>query len=259
MSWRHNMLRPLHKQVVAVAKKSALEQQLEQLDQLKKRGALTDAEYESRRQAIIVSAPITAQVQPKSGAGGIFKFGFFGCLGVIGAFVALIVVIAIIAAAGSSGSDDGDTPAQPGETGTNKGDVHVAFAANSSGEIAPDGNKEKRTKVTILQSSDIASNNQFLKPNAGMKWYGIEVVVENTGTKEVSSLDWKLRDSKDGEHDREIVVGGVGKDLDGVFNLTPGGKTQGWIYFEIPVDATPKWLRADPNVFLKNDLYFDVK
>ncbi len=242
-----------------MAKKSALEQQLEQLDQLKKRGTLTDAEYESRRQAIITSAPMAAQVQAKSGAGGIFKFGFFGCLGVIGALVGLVVVIAIVASAAGGGDEDDAAAAQPGQVGTNKGDVHVPFAAKSSGEIAPDGNKERRTKVTILQTSDVTSDNPFLKPNAGMKWFGIEVVVENTGTKEVTSLDWKLRDSQDGEHDREFFTGGSGKDLEGLFNLTPGGKTQGWIYFEIPVDATAKWLRADPNPFLKNDLYFDVQ
>ena len=31
-----------------------------------------------------------------------------------------------------------------------------------------------------------------------MKWWGVEVVVENVGTSEVSAMSWKLRDTADG-------------------------------------------------------------
>jgi hypothetical protein len=84
----------------------------------------------------------------------------------------------------------------------------------------------------------------------------MEVEVENVGTSEVSTPSWKLRDANDGEHDRAFVVS-AGESLDPLFNLTPGGKTRGWVYFEVPTGVAVKWVRADPNIFVENDLYFD--
>jgi hypothetical protein len=243
-----------------MAKKTELETQLDQLEKLRTKGTLTDEEYQARRQAIVASTSATIRVKEGgSGARGIFKWGFFGCMGMMAAIIAVIVVIAI--AVSAAGSDEKDaSAAKPGQVGTNKGDVHVPFAANASGEIAPDGNGNKKIKVTILQTADnIVSKNEFSNPAAGMKWWGVEVVVEDAGTAEVTSPDWKLRDTKDGEHDEAFVVDGPGPSLDPIFTLTPGGKKQGWVYFEIPADVGPKWLRADPNMFLKNDLYFDAQ
>lgn len=238
-----------------MAKKRSLEDQLKELDRLRERGVLTDAEHEARRAAVL-STPDVAVKDSGSSAKGFFKFGFFGCLGVFGAIVALVVVIALIAAA--SGGDDDDPGSQAGVVGTNRGDVHVPLAAGSAGEIAPDGNKERRTRVTILQVADnVESTNPFLQPAEGKKWWGIEVEVENVGTKEVTSLDWKLRDSEDFEHDRAIATGAAGEELEFFYNLTPGARQRGWVYFEIGADVTAKWVRADPNPFLKNDLYFD--
>src|SRR5690606_36846837 len=84
----------------ALAKKTVLEQQLQQLDRLRERGTLTDAEYEARRRAIIASAPSLVSVKEGgSGAGGIFKWGFFGCLGIVAAFFGVLIVLGIIIAA----------------------------------------------------------------------------------------------------------------------------------------------------------------
>ncbi|MCZ2108540.1 MAG: DUF4352 domain-containing protein, partial [Dehalococcoidia bacterium] len=235
-----------------MAKKSDTERRLEEASNLHARGVISDEEYATRRAAII--AADNPAVSVKSGGRGVFKGGFFGCLGVIAAIVAVVVVLMIIVAIGT-GSDDDSKGASPGQAGTNKGDVHVVFAANASGVIAPEGNGNKRSKVTILQSEDaVKSTNEFVQPPAGKKWWGVRVEVENVGTAEVSSLEWKLRDSKDAEHDQALVVT-AGDRLDVLYTLTPGGKKQGWIYFEIDADATPKWLRADPNPFLKNVLY----
>lgn len=238
--------------------KSTLEKQLEELEKLRQRGVLTDEEYAQRR-AAVMSQPEMQVVQGGSGIGKFFKWG---CLSILGIF-AMIFVLGIIAAAGSGDDDEpnpnADRANTPGAVGTNPGDVHAPLAANSTGEVAlGDDDDDDRIRVTILQISDnVQSSNQFAQPAAGKKWWGVEVVVENVGTTEVTSPTWKLRDSQDGEHDTAFVVG-AGEPLDVLFNLTPGGKTQGWVYFEIPADASPKWLRADPNIFLRNDLYFDA-
>lgn len=238
--------------------KSNLEKQLNDLEKLRQRGVLTDEEHAQRR-AALMSQPDMQVVQ--QGGSGIGKFFKRGCLSILGLF-GVLVILGLVAAAGSGDDDEpnpnADRANTPGAVGTNPGDVHVRLAANSSGEVALSDDDDDKIRVTILQIADnVQSSNQFAEPAAGKKWWGVEVVVENVGTTEVTSPTWKLRDSQDGEHDRAFVVG-AGESLDALFDLTPGGKTQGWVYFEIPADASPKWLRADPNIFLKNDLYFDA-
>lgn len=225
-----------------MAKPSNIERQLKELDKLQKKGILTEDEYASRRVAIMAdtSEPDRAK------RGGAFRWGFMGCLGIMGAIVAVVAVIVVIAAISSGGDSSGVA------------DVHVTLAGGSSGAIAAEGNGGKKSKVTILDVKDPAtSTNQFEQPAAGKKYVAVNVEVENVGTHEVTSLDWKLRDSKDQEHDEEFASG-MGQALEPFYNLTPGGKTQGWIVFEIDSDAVIKWVRADPNPFLKNDLYFDA-
>jgi len=239
--------------------KSPTEKLLQELDQLKARGRITDEEYAARRQAIISGQ---VQLPAEKSGGSFFKKVGIGC----GALLGILIVIVIIAAAaggGSDSSDTGGTSASSGTpaAGTSKGDVRVPLAPGSSGEIAPDGNPEKRSRVTIVQIKDpVVSTNQFSRPKAGMRWIGIEVIHENIGTKEVGSFDWKLRDTNDNEHEQDVVGPVVDlPDLDPIYSdLTPGGKKQGWIYFQVPEGAGIKWLRADPNPFLKNDLYFEA-
>lgn len=222
-----------------MARSSNIERRLKELDKLKQKGVVNDEEYASRRVAIMndTSEPDHAK------RGGPLKWGFFGCLGIIGAIVGVIVVIVSVSAGGSSG--DGGK------------DVHVALAKGSSGVIVPEGGRT-HLKVTVLDTADGAkSDNQFEQPPAGKKYIAFDMEVENVGQHEANWTSWKLRDSKDQEHD-DNIVSGVGQPFDSLFNLTPGGKTQGWVVFTVDSDATAKWLRADPDPIGSGDLYFDA-
>lgn len=225
-----------------MANESQLEAQLRELEGLKSSGVITEEEYQARREALL--AVPAAPGERRSGCLGIFKWGFFGCLGAIAAVAVVFVVIAIIIAAAAGGDDD------------DGGDVHVTLAPGASGEIAPQGNGQRRSQVTILEIADPAdSGNAFLVPDVGNRFWAALIEVENVGTRQVTSLDWTLR--ADGfEYDWTI-----GGDIDVLLysDLTPGSKRQGWVFFEIPQDAAVDWLRADPNPFLANDLYFDAE
>ncbi|MCC7087826.1 MAG: DUF4352 domain-containing protein [Chloroflexi bacterium] len=229
--------------------KSPTEKLLDELDRLAAKGRISPEEYEARRNAIIagnVAAP------PEKKGGGLFKWGFLGCLGILAA-IGIFFVILIVAIGAALNDATDDTP----DSG---GDVRVSLAIGASGAIAPEGNGSKKSKVTILQVVDnVPSTNQFIQPAAGKKWIGLEVEVENVGTAQVTSLDWTLRDTTDQEHERTPWTGAEGSAIDIVYHdLTPGGKKRGWIYFEVDQAAGIKWLRADPNPFLANDLYFDA-
>lgn len=144
------------------------------------------------------------------------------------------------------------------QAGTNKGDVHVTLANGATGDIFPERNENKRLRVTLVQFVDNApSANQFTKPAAGKKFVAFEFLIENVGTAETAGLDWKLRDTGDFETGQSFTAGVGGPALPSTV-LTPGGKVTGWVVFEIGQSTGVKWLRADPNPFLKNDLYFDA-
>lgn len=229
--------------------KSATEKLLDELDKLAAKGRISPEEYEARRGAII-AGNVAAPAEKKGG--GLFKWGFLGCLGILAA-IGLFFVILIVAISAALNDAADDTP----DSG---GDVRVALASGASGVISPEGNGSKQSKVTILQVVDnVPSANQFIQPAAGKKWIGFEVEVENVGTAQVTSLDWTLRDTTDQEHERTPWTGAEGAVIDIAYHdLTPGGKKRGWLYFEVDAAAGIKWLRADPNPFLANDLYFDA-
>lgn len=244
----------------SVANASEIEKQLEQVDHLFANGKISDGEHRTARAAILAgTATANSPLRGGSRTRTLFKWGAFGCLGIVGAVLASLIAIALIVALAKSGDDDDSASAQPGQVGTNKGDVHVGLAVNASATIAPEGEPNRTIRVTIVEiAGNVTSSNGLVKPPSGMKWWGMEVLVENVGTAEVPSPVWKLRDTTDFEHERTTVAGAE-KSLDVLYNLTPGGKAQGWVYFEVPVDASPKWIRVDPNGLRKNDLYFDVK
>ena len=232
-------------------KKTDTERLLDDLDRLNASGRITPEEYNARRSAIL-SGAVAARAE-KSRGGGIFKWGMLGCVGIFAA-IGLFVIVLIVAI-GAALNDAADKTEDTG------GDVRVPLANGASGEIAPEANGSKRSRVTIVQFVDnVQTTNQFLAPAEGKKWIGFEVVIENVGSAQVTSLDWTLRDSKSIEHERAFVVAAQGTQVDVIYSdLTPGGKKQGWVYFEIDADATVSWLRADPNPFLAHDLYFDAE
>ena len=230
--------------------RSTLEKQLAELDALQTRGVISDDEHATRRAALLAA---TSPVGESSGsrAGGIFKWGLVGCAGIFAAIGLFVIIIFVIFAAALSNTGD-DEP----DSG---GDIRVALQDGASAVIAPEFSGSKKTRVTIHRViENPASSNQFSRPEAGERWVAYDVEVENVGDQEVSTLSWKLRDSLDGEHDREFFTGLDGQ-LNQVFNLTPGGKTRGLIAFSIPADAGVRWLRADPSLFAAYDLYFDAR
>ncbi|MDI3339445.1 MAG: DUF4352 domain-containing protein [Sphaerobacter sp.] len=209
--------------------------------------------------------PAVPAASPKSGSsvGRVFRWG---CLGTL-ALVAVLVVVTIASGGtgdegsrGSSGAaNSAPTAAAVGtkQVGTNKGDVHVPLAAGASGDVQEA--KDKIHRVTIVEITDNAiSANEFEKPATGNKYWVVKVVVENAGPAEIYLGSWKLRTTADFEYDPTFAVG-FGESLSAIQNLTSGAKTQGVVVFEVPADAQPKFLRYDPNVFMKGDLYFDAQ
>lgn len=139
------------------------------------------------------------------------------------------------------------------------GDVRVPLREGSSGEIAPAGAAGRLARVTILEIDELVeSANPVMSPPPGLRWWGVEVEVENVGSAPVVTLEWTLMDSE-GNEVRPAFVLDAGETLSDGYSLVTGETTRGWLYFEVAEDATVDWLRADPNEFLDNDLYFEAE
>lgn len=143
--------------------------------------------------------------------------------------------------------------------GTSKNDRHVPLAEGQRGAIA-DGNNVYR--ITIQKIVDEAtSTNMFVQPKDGQKFWLVQVLFENAGTRSthLSPGNWALRTQDGFDYEPEIAVVGFaeGEALSG--EVGPGGKMQGIVVFQIPVDAQPLFLKFDPNPLTSAELYFDAQ
>jgi hypothetical protein len=108
--------------------------------------------------------------------GGIGRFALIGCGGLL---ALAVIAIALVAVAGGGDDDESaGTSGSQSQAGTSRGDVHVPLAVGASGEIAPDGNNDRRSKVIVLEIQDNArSTNQFSQPPAGKRYYALQIEV----------------------------------------------------------------------------------
>jgi hypothetical protein len=229
-----------------------LEDGLETLASLRDRGLLSDEEYRQQRRALLATAFGGAQADSARGVVRLLKWSGIGCAGLT--LLSILLVLAAGAVAFVVVLRAFDDPAE--DSG---GDVRVLLAEGTSAEIAPERNGSRRSRVTIIQIADgPAGNSAFINPPQGQRYWAALVSVENTGDREVRAIDWSLRDSTGLESRRELVHD-AGDNLPFDYRLTPGGRAEGWVVFAIASDATPVWLRADPDRILAHDLYFDAE
>lgn len=221
---------------------SSIQDQLKDLERLKKKGVITDDEYQVRRTAILND---TSVAPSKGGAGGIFKWGMIGCV-VMLAGLGLVLVLAIVviaAAVSSSDSIGGD-------------DTRVAFSEGTSGTVETAGDVKNR--VTITKITDPAvSDNQFEQPQPGFHYLTVAVEIENAGERETTGGSFLLRTTDGFEYDNTFVSGVGASDLNSYQQLTSGGRTNAVLAFEVRDGSVVEWLKFDPNPFASGDLYFD--
>jgi len=175
------------------------ERRLKDAQRLLQQGVITEAEYESRRQAILADT----SGSKGSVAGGILKWGGIGCLSIIGAWTLVLgVIFFIITVAGDEGSTTGGT------------DTRAAYAVGSSGTVETAGSV--KVKVTIDSITDPAlSTNEFVQPQPGNHYVAIGLTVVNAGERETKGAitGFRLR-ARDGFEYERAFVSGVGSGID---------------------------------------------
>ena len=146
--------------------------------------------------------------------------------------------------------------------GGGDGDVHFPLARASSGKVQAIPGGPVWLRLTILDIADgSGTGTESQGPATGMKYWAVEVEIENIGHREFDAPAWKLLDSEDIEHDPVVLEQGRGAGAP-VPSPTPRLRLGGGSSSKSPETAQPVWLRVTPSVLhesvLPNHLYFDA-
>ncbi len=156
-----------------------------------------------------------------------------------------------VAATVASGSDE---PAQ-------KVDGPAGAAAAGEVETFTLGDYVQVGDWTVVAhgvTDPLAPTNEFLAPDPGNRWVGVDVEVTNTDdqAKTVSSvMCFELVDSTNRSYDITLTGSGSSS-MDGSVN--PGGSLRGDVEFEIPQDATGLQLKFDCDLLSSNSVLIDL-
>lgn len=189
--------------------------------------------------------------------------------GVVLNFLAIIIMIVVIAAGvsllgGNSGSSDAPTnsnlekveavpeqkQADNNETvQENDGETKTEFRAGDVIETSD-------LRISFISAEEYTSDNEFVQPDDGNTYCKMDFEFENISDSDryVSSSDFKCyADGYDME--KEYLIEGL--DLDAT--LSPGKKTKGAVFFEIPVDAEEITLEYETNFWTEDKIIFIIK
>lgn len=115
--------------------------------------------------------------------------------------------------------------------------VYVLLEAGSSGDLKQEEDRSQSLRVTLLRVHQWGGH-----PANGMKYWGAEVEIQNTGTQASSSPAWMLRAG--GKDYDPATADAPGETLGESFTLPGGGARTGWLVFEVALVDEPQWLRA---------------
>jgi hypothetical protein len=158
------------------------------------------------------------------------------------------VIIIVVARSLSIGDDDGPNPdATPDTTASPAAGQRLPMEPGSSATIIGGRDGEQRSLVTLGEVLDPFEHpsNQFSLPAPGNRWWGIHLTVENTGQADAPSLRYRLRLADNAEYEPRFIAGVPGMLEYSYSNLAPGVRESGWLFFEIPGDATVEALRVE--------------
>ena len=156
----------------------------------------------------------------------------------------LIVAIVVISVASSSGEDTsapGETVSKSENVSANVGETTAATEATTEAATVADpyyyvGDviEANGLKINIVSIEKWESSNQFIQPEDGYQYFRVLISAENTSSTDRYLSSFEFTCYADGKKEDEYVMGD--EILDGG-ELSSGRKTEGYLYFSVPVDA----------------------
>ena len=190
-------------------------------------------------------------------------------------FWALIVIVVIVAVSNTGNSDDNewnkvDTAATTATTSTTETsssespDTSVEASSDSTvssqdkipekteyhvGDILEDGN----TKIVYIASGDYNEENSFLVPAEGNKYIFFKFAFENLSSNKDTSVSFLNFECFADGYATEMYYSG---DEELSATLSAGRATTGYVYFEVPSDASIIELEYETNILTGNKIKF---
>jgi hypothetical protein len=158
--------------------------------------------------------------------------------------VATLGIVLMVGFVGCEEASVTDTPDEAG--GDSPSQTQAAQKATVGSPITLQGNDDNlKVRVTVVSVANPANGkDEFHTPEAGNKFVGIQLRLENVGTiayDDSPGNGAKLIDGDDQQYDEEIASEITqGQLLGSSVTLAPGSTRAGWMVFQLPDAATVK-------------------
>lgn len=191
-------------------------------------------------------AKVCPQCRKKQGG------GFFKKL-----LIALGIIIILVIIFGGEDDEKSASDSNPQSVGTveqqDNSDIDQEVVDNrfSVGEIV----ETSYLKIKYLSAEEYISDNEYIQPKDGYTYYKMDFEFENISDSDeyVSSFDFICYAD---DYDMEQVYLDE-MDLDAT--LSPGKKTKGSVFFEVPVDSETITIEYEINFWSEDKVIFEVK
>ena len=141
-----------------------------------------------------------------------------------------------------------DAAADPNaqEASAAEGEIQTVYHV---GDILRDGDMD----IVYAASGEYTEENEFMQPSEGMKYIFLKFAFLNTSEKRDSSISFYSFECYADGYSAEAYYGGE----NGLSaTLSAGRSTEGYIYFEVPVDAQEIEVEYETNVFTDEKITF---
>ena len=195
---------------------------------------------------IAYDAKVCPQCRKKQGGGIVKKILI--ALGVI-------VIISIVFGGGEDENKPSDSNPQSVGSVENENSENetpeVVDNEFSVGEIV----ETSYLRITYLSAEEYTSDNEFIQPKDGNVYYRMGFEFENISDSDEYISSWDFTCYAD-DYDMEQTYFDE-MDLDAT--LSPGKKTKGYVYFEVPADSEKITLEYETNFWSEDKVVFIVK
>lgn len=195
---------------------------------------------------IAYDAKVCPQCRKKQGGGIVKKILIALCV---------IVIISIVFGGGEDENKPSDSNPQSVGSVENENSENetpeVVDNEFSVGEIV----ETSYLRITYLSAEEYTSDNEFIQPKDGNVYYRMGFEFENISDSDEHISSWDFTCYAD-DYDMEQTYFDE-MDLDAT--LSPGKKTKGYVYFEVPADSEKITLEYETNFWSEDKVVFIVK
>lgn len=167
--------------------------------------------------------------------------------------IAVVVVIFIIAAAQSGEDSEPKVKKVNNVDGNEQSKESVSEqAADENAFFVGDIVETKELRISFMSAEEYISDNEFIQPKEGFKYVKAEFEFENLSDSDKNVSSWDFECYADGYDMEQHYFDDQSLDA----TLSSGKKTHGFIFFEVPIDASEIVFEYEANFWTEDKINF---